>query len=561
MLGRFAADSKGNIAILFSLLFGAMSVATALAIDSAALYLERRRIQGAVDIAAISAAQNPSKAFDIAAQVILDHGLVPAGLSVEDLSAPESEAYVSAEVGAYRMDRAIPVDERFSMSASGKNAVRVTYRSRGELFFAAPWAQRPTISAQAVASSEARAAFSLGTRAASLSDGFPNAVLNQLLGTQLQLTALDYNKLASVRLDALSFLDALAVRMNLTAGTYTDVLNATATHSQIGGAIADVVNAADQVAVQGLLQKLGTRSVRVGNLISLGGLADGPPGHARGQINTVVSALDILRASAILSNGVKQIQLPVSLTIPGLASFAVELAIGEPMQSSGWLTIGEIGATVRSAQVRLLIRVQISGNLGILTLIPIRIELPVYIEVAQSEARLVEVTCPTPASPYGMAKLEVRPGLARIRIGQILPNTLEDMAAEPASTPAKILNVLGLIGASAIADVQVSQAIAVIVGFSSSDIMQRQTKTVSTRTIIGSLSTSLLGSLKIWLDLLAIPLLSQSKALESVAALITPIAPALDDVINGLTDALGVRVGQADVTVHGVTCTLPTLKS
>jgi uncharacterized membrane protein len=56
MLDRFAADSKGNIAILFSLLFGAMSVATALAIDSAALYLERRRIQGAVDIAAISAA-------------------------------------------------------------------------------------------------------------------------------------------------------------------------------------------------------------------------------------------------------------------------------------------------------------------------------------------------------------------------------------------------------------------------------------------------------------------------------------------------------------------------
>jgi uncharacterized membrane protein len=561
MFDRFAADTRGNIAILFSLLFGAMSVATALAIDSASLYLERRRIQGAVDIAAISAAQNPDNAFDIAAQVILDHGLIPAGLSVEDLSKPESEAYVSAEVGAYRMDRAIPVDERFSMSASGRNAVRVTYRARGELFFAAPWAQRPTISAQAVASSDARAAFSLGTRAASLSDGFPNAVLNQLLGTQLQLTALDYNALASVRLDALTFLDALAIRMNLTAGTYADVLNATATQSQIGDAISDVVNAADQIAVQGLLQKLGTRTVRVGNLVSLGGLADTPPGHTRGQINTIVSALDILRASAILSDGVKQVQLPIGLTIPGLASFNIELAIGEPLQNSGWLSVGEIGATVRSAQVRLLIKVQISGSLGILTLIPIKIELPVYIEAAQSEARLIELTCPTSASPYGTAKLEVRPGLARIRIGQILPNTLAEMTATPASTPAKILNVLGLIGASAIADVQVSQSTAVVVSFSSSDIMQRRTKTASTRTIVGSLSTSLLGSTRIWLDLLAIPLLSQTKALESISALITPIAPALDTVINGLTDALGVRIGEADVTVHGVTCSLPTLKS
>lgn len=558
MWRRFADDTDGNIAILFAILFGVMSIAAAMAVDSAALYLERRKIQGAVDLAAISAARNPSDAFNIAAEVIRDQGLVPAGLSVEALALPESPVQVSAEVGSYRQDRAIPLSERFTANSSVRNAVRVSYRTRGELFFAAPWAPPPVIFAQAVASAEGRAAFSLGTGAAALADGLPNALLNRLLGTNVQLRAVDYNALASVRLDALRFLDALALRMGLTAGTYSDVLNAQATQSQIGAALADVINAADRLAVQGVLQQLGNKPVRVGNLINLGGLADNRLGSSRGQVEAVVSALDVVRASAVLADGAKYIALPVSVSVPGVATFTAEVAIGEPMQSSGWFALGEVGASVRSAQVRVLVKATIPGILG---LVPISLDLPIYIELAQSEARLVALTCPTAASPYGTATLQVMPGLASVRIGHVLPNTLADFSATPAATPAKILNVLNLIVAYAIADIEVSQTSAVTVPFSSNDIRQRVVKTASTRTIVGSLSASLLGQTRIWLDLLRIPLLSESTALATIGGLITPVAPVLDGVINGLMKVLGISVGLADVTVHGVTCSAPTLKS
>ncbi len=558
MFRRFAGDTSGNIAILFSLLFGTMSVAAALAIDMAALNLEKRRIQGAVDLAAIAAAGNPANAFAIAAQVIRDQGLVPADMSVEELSLPNSIAHVSAELGNYRPDRSIPPEERFTANSGLRNAVRVTYRKQGELFFAAPWSEPPAIAAQAVASAEGRVAFSLGTGAAALGEGLPNALLNRLLGTSVQLRAVDYNALASVRLDALRFLDALAVRLDLTAGTYSDVLNAQATQSQIGGALADVVDAADRLAIQGVLQQLGNKPVRVGNLIGVGGLADNRLGSARGQVEAAVSALDVVRASAILADGTKYISLPVSVSFPGIATFTAEAAIGEPMQGSGWFALGEVGASVRSAQVRVLVKATIPG---ILALLPISLDLPIYIEVAQSEARLVALTCPSAASPYGTATLQVMPGLARVRVGNVLPNTLADFSAAPATTPAKILNVLNLIVAYAIADVQVSQTSAVTVPFSSNDIRQRVIKTASTRTIVGSLSASLFGQTRIWLDLLRIPLLSESAALATIGGLLTPVAPVLDGVINGLMKVLGISVGLADVTVHGVTCSAPTLKS
>ncbi len=558
MWRRFAEDTNGNIAILFAILFGVMSMAAAMAVDSAALYLERRKIQGAVDLAAISAARSPDDAFNIAAEVIRDQGLIPAGLSVEALALPESSVQISAEVGTYSRDLAIPLNERFIPNSGLRNAVRVSYRTRGELYFAAPWAPPPVIFAQAVASAEGRAAFSLGTGAAALSEGLPNALLNRLLGANIQLRALDYNALASVRLDAFRFLDALAVRMDLAAGTYSDVLNAQATQSQIGGALADVINAADLLAVQGVLQQLGNKPVRVGNLMSVGGLADNRLGSARGQVEAVVSALDVVRASAILADGKKYVSLPVSISFPGVAAFTAEVAIGEPMQGSGWFALGEVGASVRSAQVRVLVKATIPGILG---LVPISLDLPIYIEVAQSEARLAALTCPSAASPYGAATLQVMPGLTRVRIGHVLPNSLADFSATPAATPARILNVLNLIMAYAIADIQVSQTSVVTVPFSSNDIRQRVVKTASTRTIVGSLSASLFGQTRIWLDLLRIPLLSESTALATIGGLLTPVAPVLDGMINGLMKVLGVSVGLADVTVHGVTCSAPTLKS
>src|SRR5690606_12979480 len=129
------------------------------------------------------------------------------------------------------------------------------------------------------------------------------------------------------------------------AGSYDDLLKLTADRGQIIRALAGLADGTQRRILHDLLTQADKASITLDQLLKpgrLGSLAIGSAG-ARGVL-TQISALDLLAASATLSNGIQVLDLPLSGSIAGLASAQARLVIGEPMQESGWMRIGPVGA-------------------------------------------------------------------------------------------------------------------------------------------------------------------------------------------------------------------------
>jgi uncharacterized membrane protein len=94
------------------------------------------------------------------------------------------------------------------------------------------------------------------------------------------------------------------------------------------------------------------------------------------------------------------------------------------------------------------------------------------------------------------------------------------------------------------------------VSFSGDDIGSGTVKTVSTNDIAASSFSSLLGSLKLNVQVLGLLKLSlgQNLVTSVLQQTLKNVATPLDGIINGLTGILGVGLGQADVRVNGVRC-------
>lgn len=548
---RFRDDIRGNIAVLFAMGFAVSAMVGAVAVDAAALYHERRLIQNGVDLAALAAATNPSRATELARTALVEAGLLPQG----------SSDGLTVEVGSYNADPAVNPASRFVVGAAPSNAVHVAFSRPGTLHFARGWTQSPNLGADATATLTPQVAFSVGSRLASLNGGIANAVLNALLGTNVSLTAMDYNGLLNAQVDVLKFLDALAQQLHVSAGTYNDLLSMTAHHGQIAGALATALNGTARNAAQLIAGTAGHNGVLpVGRLLQLGRVGDLAIGSGNGTVLFAsLSAFELLSASAALGNGSHQVALSLTAGVPGLVGIDAALAVGEPPQGGSWYAIGPVGTVVRTAQLRLKLVATILGS-GALVGVPIR--LPLYLELAHSEAMATQATCPTSANPRGTAVIQVKPGLLRLRVGEVDPSAFGNFAANPPVAVAKLLEVklLGLTVLQVLASslIEIAQTSPVSLPFNSAEISTGSIKTAHVTTPIASLTTSLIDNLNLQVPILGLGLnLTSLRALLKV--ILTPLAPVLDLTIARLLETLGVKVGEADVRVYGVRCTQPVL--
>src|SRR5690606_21560919 len=136
--------------------------------------------------------------------------------------------------GQYTGSIAVDVAQRFASAANPPhNAVKVIYRATGTRHFAATLIPPPRIGVTSIAHTRTGASFSVGSRLLTFEGGIVNQLLGQLLGTNIALSVMDYEALLETKVSLLTFLDALAVRTNLTAGTYQRVLDADVTMGQV----------------------------------------------------------------------------------------------------------------------------------------------------------------------------------------------------------------------------------------------------------------------------------------------------------------------------------------
>ena len=559
-MSKLLSSRSGNFAIMSALLLPVGVGVAAFAVDEGSLYFERREAQAITDLAAITAAANIGRAEAVVlttfddnrhTDVVLVREVGPMMVTVKK--------DVRVERGRYVADPAVAPEVRFVTGGEPANAVKVTFRRKGSRYFASRLFPTPTISTVAIASLPAEAAFSVGSRLLSLNGGILNSVLGDLLGSSISLSVMDYNALIDTDVSVLGFLKALATEIRITGGTYDDVLASEVSLGQLAKALATVSghNRQAQLAVSSLAASAsGSERIPLSHLFSLGSFGRLDVGGGNAGFDAALGMMEIIGASAAIANGQNQVRLNSGVAVPGLLGATVELAVGEPPQNSTWFAIGESGTVVRTAQTRLKVIASIGGPGGLLGA---SIKLPIYIELAYAEATLQGIACPTGRPESARVSISAKPGVAEIWIGEINADEMKTFSRKPTVKPAKLVQ-MPIVTATGSAHVEVGNVHPIALTFTKREIDDRVVKSVSSRSLTQSLTRSLIKDLELKVSLNLGPLTlgvlvpSSDAVKSSLTDILEEASSPVDTLVYNLLSAIGVKVGEADIRVNGVSC-------
>lgn len=532
------ASTSGNVTVLFSGGLLAFLAIAALAVDATNLYLAKRHAQGIADAAALAAAGDIDEAPTAAAAARNANGMP--GLSI-----------LSVEPGHYADDPSLAAGQRFVPGADDANAARVRVGADVPLYFGRVFGKSSvTVEARGTAARIDLVAFSIGSRLAAIDGGLPNAVLSQLAGTDLQLSAMDYQALVGGQLDILKFSEALRSQLNVQVATFGDLLNSQATLPQIARAMATSVSDAQAASVlRAVADRLPQTSTKLSSLIDLGPLSDQSASDPSRPV--VVDAWSMLRATLELG-GAHQFSTDLGVTVPGLSSAKLMVAIGERPAHSPWLTVTAAhDVVVRTAQTRIYLDTQVAPQLGLASL-----RVPIYVEIAAASATLDSVSCAGGAR-NATVKLAVTPSVGEAAIADIDPAAFANFQSAPTLNRVTMLRT-PLASVSGFADIKLGGVAPQTVDFSATDIANHNAKSVSTNDIAQGVASSLIS--KVDLNVNALGIGVNLGVLTGTVGQVLQLADApLDALYGQVGGVLGVQLGQADVWVNGVRCGTPVL--
>lgn len=538
---RFIADTSGNFTLIGVGLMTLVIGCTALGVDVGAIFTDKRKAQSATDLAAIVAASNLTNAYNAASVTVVKNSY-------------PANSLVAVDVGTYTPNPAVAPQGRFVTPATGTaNAARVTLKTETPLYFARyiTGKDKFTITSSATASSTAFASFAIGSRLVSINGGLLNAILGGLLGTNFSLSAMDYQALLNARIDAFDFLSALATRASLTGVSYDTLLKSNVKLPDVlAAALAaqQATNGASSATIA--LSTISQAATALPTKISVGSVIDMGPynGMVAGQkpkVGVSVSVFSLLSAIAEVANGTHQISAPVNLGLPGIVAASVVVTVGERPVGSSWVAVGTQGATVHTAQTRILLMLQIGGS-GIVP----AIDLPLYVEIAQGTATLDAISCNRANITNSTVTLGVTPGLVDAWIGNVSLADMTNFTTKP-NPPAAVLVNVGGFNVSGRAHAAIGNTSPTSVDFNYVDIQSQLAKTVSTRNFTSSLASSLLGDLSLSVNGVGLPIPGLT---STVSGILSGATGSIDQIVASVLSTLGVGVGQADVWVSGIRC-------
>lgn len=569
-LRALARSRNANVGISAALVMPLIIASMGLGIDYGYLTVQKREMQSAVDLAAIAAAANISSAEKAVLDHFFNNGLnyavaTPTGLltvdgkilPLGDIGTDKVDGVATVTRGRYVPDPTVDAGQRFVKDATPTDAVQVMLEKKGDIFLASIFSEPPDLSVLGTAASSKIAAFSVGSRLASLNDGLLNSILGQMLGTTISLKVMDYEALIDADIDIQPFLKIVATRLNLTTASYEDVLKANLTMPQllasmrlVQGLSGTVTTALKNIELASANNKTFTLA-QILNLDPKKGLQV----DAGSDWAMKVSALQMISAAAAIANGENQIALNAIAGLPGIASAKVKLAIGEPPVETPSHRLGTPGAAVRTAQTRLAVEVNVDG---LAALAGIRIRLPIYVELAHAEAKLADIRCYGGTAENAAVSVDAVPGVAEIAIGDVDPTVLSSFSSDARVQRARLVDAL-VVKIDALAHVEAQNLKASRLSFSPSEIAARSIKSVSTKDILSSTTQTLLNNLDLNIQVLFLTLGSPTVIQQALAQTLSAVTKPVDDLLYNLLLLVGVRVGEADVRVTGVKCQPPVL--
>ncbi|MBB6424508.1 TadG family pilus assembly protein [Sphingopyxis sp. JAI128] len=527
LIGNRHAGVSISVAFGMTMLIGS----AALAVDVGSLYLDRRKLQGIADAAALSAAARPGEERAAAERIIAANC--------------DCDIRISALTpGTYVADPGIPAEQRFAEGGASPNAVRIVVTRNRPLFFGSFLTGRNDTLIRATATGARRgyAAFSLGSRVAAVNGGLPNALLSGLTGSQLSLSLMDYNALASTDIDLLAFSDALRTEIGADVLTFGQTLDTQVTLPQVVSALARASDGRTASALEHIADRALPRALLPSRAIDLGPRSSGIRVDAANPVK--VNALGLLRTMLLLGNANRQVDLSVESNLPGGSGIDIALMIGEPPANAPLIAVTDTNdVVVRTAQVRLMLDTRIATPLA-------SIHLPVLAELGSASARISDIDCAPNSS--AAVSLAVVTSPAKVALGTVAEADFQDMQRPLDPQRARVVK-LPLVSVDAEAELVLSDLNEKQVDFSRSDIEDGKVKTVSSTGLVAGAAKSLADRMELRVNALGLGL--DLKALTGVVGETVGLAaPAIDGVLSDLTGLLGVQIGQADSRINALRC-------
>ena len=526
----------------------------AVGIDVGEVFMKSRQLQGVADLAAMASAQalDPTSQTTPAAAATATAGLNPWPGGIAAQAAP----------GVYTADASLPVNQRFTATKVSPNAVQVTLRASAPLYFGGLLIGRSSVDVvrTAIATRAEYAAFSIGSGLAGLNGGVANALLSAMTGSQVQLSAANYQALASANVDLLQYMPALQSRAGLQAMSFSHALAVAVTPSTALNALADTLMASGQTSAAAAASSLAAAAAPLAAtplnaLFSLGPY--GAQDHALdvGGASVSVGALALADAVIGAATGGRQVSVSLDGVLPNLAKLSLVFAIGQRPSQSPWVSVTDAGqVVVRTAQMRLYVQAQLAPGALAAATGGALISLPIYAEAASGQAELLDLQCPSDPSAQTF-DLSVSPSLGTLAVAQVNQASLNTFSTPVALQPATLMSA-PLLGLTAFSQVNIGggQASWRTVSFSQADVAAQTMKSVFTTDVAQASISSLLSTTNVSIQ--AGPLVLGGAAAVSpvLQSILTQAAPSLDTVLTQVEAISGVRVGEADVWANGLRC-------
>ena len=600
------ASDRGVIAPMTAVVMAVLIGMVGLVTDAGVWFADRRQLQDVTDTAALAAARyaNDAVAARAAASTIFtQNGLDP------------TKVLTQMQTGNYCPDVSKTVALRFQNTScvggsTVPDAVRLTTTSDTQLYLSQFFITgKRQISTTATAARINQAGLEAGSGLASLNGGVANAMLSALTGGSVALSAVQYNGLLNTKVDTLTFLDALAAKVGITAGTYSSVLASNIgigdlIDTQIAVLTAQTQTADVAAAVAGMRllrgQVAGNQTVSIGKLFDLGLWSNAPVGDST-SASALHAGLNLLQLTSFalqIANGKNFATIPSStIGIAGVASLRVEATAIEPPTRS-YYAFGPAGTTVHTAQVRLKLRLEV---LTLVSQLGTGLNVPIYIEVAAGDARIDSINCGGSPATDATVAVTAHAGISNVYLGTVPDDAMTNFSAPVSAAavqPVVITNpglagllTIGTTSAKAAITIGSSNGAGTALTFVQPVGTPVQTEPPTQRGVIGrpafpgqtaspairaraissNVSANLLGGLAetmqvrtcttVVLGVCVLPITLTGAAVGMLYTTLDPILTGLDNVINGLLRTLGIQLGYVDVSVTGVRCGLPVLVS
>ncbi|WP_232196738.1 MULTISPECIES: TadG family pilus assembly protein [unclassified Thioalkalivibrio] len=588
----------GAIGLMAALVLLLVMLTMALAIDAGRLYMEQRGLQRIADMAALETARHHTGCHATSADAAerAQRSAERNGFS-GDLRAGDGQV----QLGALEVVDGLRVFELGSGDPDEvPEAVRVvaTEEVPSSVVLGGLLGGTTALSAEAVAQRQNMAGISAGSWAARISaedSVLLNLLLNELLGSDLDLDAVAYRGLADTSITLLQLADDLRVAgVDLAVGTVDELLTTSVSVLELVEASISAVDRQDVADVDLSVLEQQLLGLRVDELeLELGDLLHvEAPSDPEAALDAELNVLELILMSALTATGEDALNLELELPVdvPGLAmvdaGVSIELveppqmAIGPPGvvpgSSAGDAPADRWRTHLETAQAR----IQVDLGLGILGGLEdgeglnhdIELDLGLAVQAARGEAWLEGVSCPDRNGDGTRVDVGALPGLASVHIGRFASSESDEL--EPSR-----LKVLGLAEVDLQAEVPVGSSGPETLEFLVTDRSELPTEPLSTSSGVGDSlghAVETLGE-ELILEVRVLPTFEgevcdgllggllcgvADVVNEVLAVVVTPIlralladvvAPLLNVVgeilIDPLLDILGVKVGGMDVQV------------